>query len=99
MIRISYRALLGRCLAIAVIVAVVPAPAAAYVGPGAGLSALGSLLALIAAVFVAIIGFIWYPVKRLLGKRRAPTAPSGSDASPTPAGSSSDERRDDHATR
>ena len=97
--RTSYSALLGPGLAIAVVFAVIPAPAAAYVGPGAGLSALGSLLALIAAVFVAIVGFVWYPVKRLLGKRRAPAAPSGSDASPTPAGSPSDDRRDDHAAR
>lgn len=62
-----------RALALAgAIVCGTPMAAAAYVGPGAGLSALGSLLALIAAVFVAIAGFVWYPVKRLL-RRRAPT--------------------------
>lgn len=56
------------------IVCATPLAAAAYVGPGAGLSALGSLLALIAAVLVAIAGFIWYPVKRLLRRRSAPAA-------------------------
>lgn len=38
----------------------------AYVGPGAGLSAIGAFLALVAGVFVAIAGFIWYPIKRLI---------------------------------
>ena len=38
----------------------------AYVGPGAGLSAIGAFLAMVAAVFVAIAGFIWYPIKRLI---------------------------------
>ena len=37
----------------------------AYVGPGAGLSAIGAFLAIVAGVFVAIAGFVWYPIKRL----------------------------------
>ena len=44
-------------------------PALAYTGPGAGITALGSLLALVAALVLGIIGFIWYPVKRLLKLR------------------------------
>jgi hypothetical protein len=43
-------------------------PAFAYLGPGAGLSAIGAFLALIVGVIVAFFGFIWYPVKRLLRK-------------------------------
>lgn len=38
----------------------------AYVGPGAGLTAIGSLVALVLAVIVAIAGFVWYPMKRLI---------------------------------
>ena len=45
--------------------------ALAYIGPGAGLSAIGSFFALIAAVVVAILGFLWYPFKRLLRNRKA----------------------------
>ena len=41
-------------------------PAMAYVGPGAGLTAIGAALAFIGAVVLAIVGFIWYPIKRLL---------------------------------
>ena len=40
----------------------------AYIGPGTGVSAIGSLLALIAGIIVAIIGFVWYPIKRIMGK-------------------------------
>jgi len=47
-----------------------PDSAHAYIGPGAGISAIGSLLTLIAAVLLAIVGFVWYPVKRLLKSRR-----------------------------
>lgn len=42
-----------------------PAPAFAYVGPGAGLSVIGAALAFIASLFLALIGFIWYPLKKL----------------------------------
>lgn len=45
-------------------------PALAYVGPGAGLGALGTLVALVGAVLLAIVGFVWYPVKRMLKKRK-----------------------------
>jgi len=41
----------------------------AYVGPGTGMSAIGTLLAFILGIFVAILGFIWYPIKRLLKKK------------------------------
>jgi len=48
-----------------------PSVAFAYIGPGAGLSAIGSLLALLAAIGLAIIGFVWYPVRRLLRRVRS----------------------------
>lgn len=42
-------------------------PAAhAYVGPGAGLSAVGAFLALCLAVVAAVLGFFWYPIKRMI---------------------------------
>jgi hypothetical protein len=58
------------CL-IAIAGAVLAAPAHAYLGPGAGLSAIGTVLALIGAVLLGIVGFVWYPVKRLLRSRQA----------------------------
>ena len=53
---------------IAVMLAVAPQFAYAYIGPGAGITAIGTVIALIGAVFLAIVGFIWYPVKRLKAK-------------------------------
>lgn len=57
-----------------------PALAHAYVGPGAGLSAIGSTIALIFGLLVAILGFIWYPLKRLLRGRQGATLDESSAA-------------------
>jgi hypothetical protein len=43
-----------------------PCPAMAYVGPGTGMTAVGVFLAVVMGVVVAVFGFLWYPVKRLL---------------------------------
>jgi len=53
----------------------------AYVGPGAGLSAIGSVLALIGAIFMLIIGFLWYPIKRLLKKKHQQKTDAASELS------------------
>lgn len=45
-------------------------PAMAYVGPGAGIAAIGAFLAIVAGVIAAIFGFLWFPIKRILGKRK-----------------------------
>ena len=58
-------------VAFATALLVAPGAALAYVGPGAGISAIGSLLALIAAILLAIVGFLWFPLKRMLRKRAA----------------------------
>ena len=47
-----------------------PTQALAYIGPGAGISAIGTALALIAVFVLAVIGFVWYPMKRLLRGRK-----------------------------
>ena len=77
-------------------IALTPWPVDAYVGPGAGLSALGSLLALLAAVVVTFIGFLWYPIKRILRKRNASVTQSQAEQNP---GSSNlvEERKGDDA--
>lgn len=50
----------------------------AYIGPGAGLSALGALLALSIGLMVAFIAFVWYPIRRLRRKWRLRSEPAGS---------------------
>lgn len=49
-----------------VLLAVSPDPLLAYVGPGSGLSAIGAVLAVVAGLFFAIFGFVWYPIKRFV---------------------------------
>jgi hypothetical protein len=63
------------CAALAA--AVMPEAALAYVGPGAGLTAIGTVLALLGAVGLALVGFVWYPLKRLLRRPAGPDPESG----------------------
>ena len=42
--------------------------AEAYVGPGAGITAIGALIAMVGAIFLVVVGFVWYPIKRLRAK-------------------------------
>ena len=46
-------------------------PAAAYIGPGAGISVLGSLLGILATIFVAIGVILFWPIKKLMKRRKA----------------------------
>lgn len=48
-----------------------PGTAEAYVGPGAGLGAVGAVLAVLGTILLAILGFFWYPLKRLVARRRS----------------------------
>ena len=45
-------------------------PAFAYIGPGGGLGALGTLVAILGAGLMLIVGFVWYPIKRLLNRNK-----------------------------
>lgn len=56
------------CAFLLLVLCLFPQAALAYVGPGAGLSAIGACLAIVVAVIAAIFGFVWYPIKRLMRK-------------------------------
>ena len=43
---------------------------AVYIDPGSGLSAIGAFLAIVASLGLSIVGFFWYPIKKLLGKTK-----------------------------
>lgn len=62
----------------AALVIFVPTAAWAYVGPGAGLGMIGSLIAVIGAILVALLGIVLFPIM-MLRKRRKEKAP---DATP-----------------
>ncbi|MGP1254111.1 MAG: hypothetical protein ACTS10_06855 [Kiloniellales bacterium] len=53
-------------------------PAFAYIGPGGGLSALGAILALFAAAALAVVGFVWFPIKRMRAARQKARQQHGS---------------------
>ena len=43
----------------------------AYLGPGVGGGVIVATIGIIVAIFAALFGLIWFPVRRLLKKRRA----------------------------
>jgi len=45
-------------------------PAHAYMGPGAGLGMLGSIVAVAGALLVAVVGLLVLPVRIILKRRR-----------------------------
>lgn len=53
-----------------------PDTAYAYAGPGSGLTVIGAAVAFVGAVFLAIVGFVWYPIKRLMRRKAARPKPS-----------------------
>jgi hypothetical protein len=53
---------------IVALLAVVPLAAQAYVGPGAGVGMIGSLLAVLGAIVLGIVGLILWPL-RMIKKR------------------------------
>jgi uncharacterized membrane protein len=69
----------------AVVAMITPIPALAYVGPGAGLGMLGSLIAVVGVVLVAMVGLIILPFRMLQKRRRA--KPTDRREEPASAGS------------
>jgi hypothetical protein len=71
------------CLAVIIAALGAAAPAAAYVGPGAGLSLVGAFWGLLVAIFAALAFIIAWPLRRLLKRNRsAPADASGMAAEP-----------------
>ncbi len=59
-----------------------PSMASAYVGPGLGAGALAAMLGVIGSIFLAIFALLYYPIKRMIKKRKqGATAISTEDSS------------------
>lgn len=43
-----------------------PLTAHAYIGPGAGAGTLAIVLGILSSIFLAFVGILWYPIKRLI---------------------------------
>ncbi len=65
--------LVARILGLSILLSLgLSAPALAYVGPGAGLGAIGAALGLIAAIVMAVGVILFWPIRRLMrrGKKK-----------------------------
>jgi hypothetical protein len=60
----------------------IPESSYGYAGPGSIISGIGTLLAVVAAVAAAILGFIWFPLKRLFRKLRSSDDEQDAEAQP-----------------
>ncbi len=62
---------------------VISSPALAYIGPGAGVSFLGSIWALLVGVVLAIVAVLFWPVRYLFRRmRRGKSRPSETQNTP-----------------
>lgn len=46
-------------------------PVHAYIGPGVGAGTIAVVLGILASIAMAFIAILWYPLKRLIKKRKA----------------------------
>ena len=53
-----------------VIFCLVTTPSFAYIGPGIGGGVIAATIGIILAILAVLFGLIWFPVKRLLKKRK-----------------------------
>ncbi len=60
------------------LITLIPEFAHAYIGPGLGAGTIGVILGIIGSVFIALFAIIWYPLKRLIKKRRKSEAQDNS---------------------
>ena len=71
-----------RIIAVVLLMAIA-APLQAYIGPGAGISVLGSLLGILATILIAIGAILFWPVRKLMKRRKAGTSAVTADANET----------------
>ena len=58
--------------------------AGAYVGPGAGISVLGSLLGILATIVVAIGAIVLWPLRKMMKRKKAKAAAEAADTASGP---------------
>ena len=49
---------------------IIPINAHAYLGPGVGLGILAATVGVILAIFAGLFGILWYPVKKIIKKKK-----------------------------
>jgi hypothetical protein len=76
-------------------VALAASPASAYVGPGAGLTLLGALWGLIAAVVVSVGFILLWPLRRLMRRNKPAVSEVADEDDPTHSMLTNPSNRDD----
>lgn len=59
----------------------IPSMAFAYIGPGMGAGAIASVLGVIGSVFLVLFAILYYPIKRMIKKKRKSESEDGVEAS------------------
>jgi uncharacterized protein HemX len=72
-------------------------PAQAYVGPGAGLSLLSALWAVIAAIGISIGFVVLWPIRKMMRKRHRKTGNATNNATANASTAASSTMRTDHS--
>jgi hypothetical protein len=65
------------------LLAALSGPLHAYVGPGAGISVLGSLLGILATIVIAIGAILFWPIRKMMRKKKAKAAEEPVENHPT----------------
>ena len=65
-----------------VVLMLVPTSAFAYIGPGVGLGAITTFIAIALGLLLLGVGFLWYPLKRMLKKRQKTETKGSAEGAP-----------------
>ena len=60
-----------RKLVIVFLLILTPSISYAYLGPGMGGGFIAATIGIVVAIFAAIFGLLWFPIKRFLKKRKS----------------------------
>lgn len=62
-----------------------PLAADAYIGPGVGAGAFAAVVGVLGSIFLGLFAIIYYPVKRMLKRRKAGAAVAKTDTAVDPS--------------
>ena len=63
---------LSLAAALTLLATLTPGAALAYIGPGVGAGALAAVMGVVGSIFLAIVGILYYPIKRMLKRKKSP---------------------------
>jgi len=61
---------LARLSIVVLLLLTVAGPAAAYIGPGGGVTVIGAALAMLATIGAIVFSLVWYPIRKLRRRKR-----------------------------